>query len=208
MSTGRRTALADAAIQVLGERGLRALTHRAVDAAAGLPAGTCSYHYPNRRTLLDAALNRVAQLDQHDATAALMAAAAAQDGRSAQEQPSPEAASADALAYLQAALTNDPVGTLTRLLTDGLLAEPVRTRARLVMTLDPEARRELGETAQRAADGFVTRSAELLGSASRGRLFVALLDGLVIDQLSRGTSDRAQLRGAVAAIWQAVRASP
>ncbi len=207
MSTGRRTALADAAIDVLGQRGLRALTHRAVDAAAGLPAGTCSYHYPSRRTLLEAALKRIAELDQHDATAALLASAAAQDGRAPHEQPSPETARDQTLTYLQAALAADPVGTLTRLITDGLLAEPVRTRARLVMTLDPEARRELGDTAQRAADGFVAQSAELLGSASRGRLFVALLDGLIIDQLTRGTSDRAQLRGAVAAIWQAVQAS-
>jgi AcrR family transcriptional regulator len=52
--------LADAAISVIAGSGMRALTHRAVDAAAGLPSGTTSYHYRTRRELLRAVLNRVA----------------------------------------------------------------------------------------------------------------------------------------------------
>ena len=35
----RRTAILDGALAVLAEQGMRGLTHRAVDAAAGLPAG-------------------------------------------------------------------------------------------------------------------------------------------------------------------------
>jgi AcrR family transcriptional regulator len=56
----RRDDLLDAAISVLGERGIHALTHRAVDAAAGLPAGSTSNHFRTRDALLDAVVERFA----------------------------------------------------------------------------------------------------------------------------------------------------
>src|SRR3954466_10607656 len=59
MST-RREQLLDAAITVLGERGIHALTHRAVDAAAGLPAGSTSNHFRTRDALLNAVVVRFA----------------------------------------------------------------------------------------------------------------------------------------------------
>ena len=51
MTTGtdRRQLLADAAIAVISGSGMRALTHRAVDAAADVPSGTTSYHFRTRR---------------------------------------------------------------------------------------------------------------------------------------------------------------
>ena len=54
----RRDDLLDAAIQVLGERGFHALTHRAVDAAAGLPAGSTSNHFRTREAMLNAVVER------------------------------------------------------------------------------------------------------------------------------------------------------
>ena len=56
----RREDLLDAAISVLGERGIHALTHRAVDAAAGLPAGSTSNHFRTRDGLLNAVVERFA----------------------------------------------------------------------------------------------------------------------------------------------------
>ena len=56
----RREKLLDAAITVLGESGIHALTHRAVDAAAGLPAGSASNHFRTRDALLDAVVERFA----------------------------------------------------------------------------------------------------------------------------------------------------
>ena len=56
----RRDDLLDAAITVLGERGIRALTHRAVDTQAGLPAGSASNHFRSRDALLDAVVERFA----------------------------------------------------------------------------------------------------------------------------------------------------
>src|SRR6266487_2562015 len=61
---GRREELLDAAITVLGERGIHALTHRAVDTAAGLPAGSTSNHFRTRDALLDAVVERFAARDR------------------------------------------------------------------------------------------------------------------------------------------------
>jgi len=55
----RRETLLDAAIQVLGERGVRALTHREVDAEAGVAAGSAANYFPTRESLLEAIVDRV-----------------------------------------------------------------------------------------------------------------------------------------------------
>ncbi|MFJ6384009.1 TetR/AcrR family transcriptional regulator [Kitasatospora sp. NPDC092039] len=60
----RRTVLADAAIGVLADLGVRGLTHRAVDAAAGLPVGTTSAYLRTRQALLTALVRRLVELDQ------------------------------------------------------------------------------------------------------------------------------------------------
>lgn len=60
----RRTVLADAAIDVLAESGIRGLTHRAVDRAAGLPSGTTSAYFRTRQALLTALVRRLVALDQ------------------------------------------------------------------------------------------------------------------------------------------------
>ena len=57
---GRREELLDAAISVLGQSGIHGLTHRAVDAAAGLPAGSTSNHFRTRDALLNAVVERFA----------------------------------------------------------------------------------------------------------------------------------------------------
>jgi AcrR family transcriptional regulator len=56
--------LLDAAIQVLGERGMRALTHRAVDGEAGLGAGSTANYFPTREALLEAIVDRVSTLER------------------------------------------------------------------------------------------------------------------------------------------------
>ena len=50
--TPRQEQLLSAAVRVLAHRGLRGLTHRAVDAEAGLPEGSCSAHMRTRLALL------------------------------------------------------------------------------------------------------------------------------------------------------------
>ena len=55
----RRTALVDAAIEVLAREGARGLTFRAVDAEAGVPTGTASNYFADRDDLLMQAGRRV-----------------------------------------------------------------------------------------------------------------------------------------------------
>jgi DNA-binding transcriptional regulator YbjK len=56
----RRDDLLDAAIAVLGASGIHGLTHRSVDAAAGLPTGSTANHFRTRDALLNAVVERFA----------------------------------------------------------------------------------------------------------------------------------------------------
>ena len=93
-NTRRRSALADAAIEVLGTAGIHKLSHRAVDERAGLPAGTAANYFPRRDDLLAAAAERVAELHVAEMTAADRAAIASAG------DPSGAPAGPDALAGL------------------------------------------------------------------------------------------------------------
>lgn len=75
--------LADAAIELVASAGLRGLTHRGVDKAAGLPQGSTSYYARTRLALLELVIARILELDEVeldspvadlDAAAALLAA--------------------------------------------------------------------------------------------------------------------------------------
>lgn len=57
----RADLVADAALALLAERGMRGLTHRAVDEAAGLPQGSTSNVARTRQTLLELAVRRLAE---------------------------------------------------------------------------------------------------------------------------------------------------
>lgn len=50
----------------MAEAGLRGLTHRAVDGAAVLPAGSTSYYFRTRTALIAACYQRLAELDLAD----------------------------------------------------------------------------------------------------------------------------------------------
>ncbi|SCK58724.1 TetR/AcrR family transcriptional regulator [Streptomyces sp. WMMB 322] len=56
----RSEVIGDAAISLLAGGGLRALTHRAVDEAAGLPQGSTSNHARTRAALIEAAVRHLA----------------------------------------------------------------------------------------------------------------------------------------------------
>ncbi|MFF0790321.1 TetR/AcrR family transcriptional regulator [Streptomyces spiralis] len=60
-NVSRPDRVADAALALLAERGMRGLTHRAVDEAAGLPQGSTSNLARTRQALLDLAVRRLAE---------------------------------------------------------------------------------------------------------------------------------------------------
>jgi DNA-binding transcriptional regulator YbjK len=62
--TSRRDELLDAAIELLGERGVRGVTHRAVDAAAGRSAGSASNYFRTSDALLIAVIERFADRER------------------------------------------------------------------------------------------------------------------------------------------------
>jgi DNA-binding transcriptional regulator YbjK len=66
----RRRALTDGALRVLAASGLHGFSHRAVDTAADLPAGTAANYFANRDALLAAAAERVLELHEEDMAAA------------------------------------------------------------------------------------------------------------------------------------------
>jgi DNA-binding transcriptional regulator YbjK len=59
----RRTAIADAAIELLAESGTRGLTHRMVDRRLGIPEGSTGAYHRTRQALLEATARRVGELD-------------------------------------------------------------------------------------------------------------------------------------------------
>jgi DNA-binding transcriptional regulator YbjK len=62
----RREHLLDAAIQVLGERGVRAVTHRAVDAEAGVSAGSTANYFSTREGLFAAIVERFSERERRN----------------------------------------------------------------------------------------------------------------------------------------------
>jgi DNA-binding transcriptional regulator YbjK len=65
----RQALLTDAAIRTLAQSGLRGLTHRAVDRAAGLAEGSTSYYFRTRDALLNATMARLAELSRAEIAA-------------------------------------------------------------------------------------------------------------------------------------------
>ena len=61
--TDRRTAIADAAIEVLASAGSRGLTHRAVDRCLDIAEGSTSTYHRTREELVQAAAERISELD-------------------------------------------------------------------------------------------------------------------------------------------------
>ncbi|MET9375633.1 TetR/AcrR family transcriptional regulator [Streptomyces sp. NPDC002992] len=62
-SASRAERIGDAALDLLVERGMRGLTHRAVDERAGLPQGSTSNHARTRQALLETAVRRQVELE-------------------------------------------------------------------------------------------------------------------------------------------------
>ncbi|MFI1104464.1 TetR/AcrR family transcriptional regulator [Streptomyces melanogenes] len=176
----RRTVIADAAIGLVAAAGLRGLTHRAVDSAAGLPTGSTSYYFRTRAALIGACYQRLAELDLGDIEGGGALAAAPPDR--------------EAVAAVLA-------GLLHRWLTVGRQ----RQLARFEFSLEAARNPELAPELHRAGQGARARAAELLAALGTDRpqeaaeLLAAWTDGLLYDRLagapahSRPAPDLAEL---------------
>lgn len=182
MSEERRTVLADAAIEVLAAAGMRGLTHRAVDRAAGLPPGTTSAYFRTRAALLTALVRRLVARDQAELQAA------------GERTPLPRtpAELADGLAALTAA----------RLTGEGRRRSLARYACALESVRDPELREILvpRENAGREVARVFLAAHGAPDIEARTQTLLACVDGLVFEHLLQGTPvPREALEGLVAA---------
>ncbi|NED87975.1 TetR family transcriptional regulator [Streptomyces sp. SID11233] len=83
--SARADLITDAALDLLAERGMRGLTHRAVDERAGLPQGSTSNYARTRQSLLEAAVRRLAEREARVLAPAELPA----PGRAAEPSASP-----------------------------------------------------------------------------------------------------------------------
>jgi len=162
----RRAEIADAAITTLARDGMRGLTHRAVDRAAGLPEGSASYYFRTRQALLQATVERLAELD------------------SAEMLPStglPMQAGHELNAFAVAA-----AAIIENWLTAGRERQLARYELALEATRRPELRDALvaSGAAIRAMVASRFAAAGIRQPDQRAADFVAFVDGLVFDQIA------------------------
>ena len=194
----RRALIADAAISTLARDGMRGLTHRAVDRAAGLPEGSASYYFRTRQALLQATVERLAELDTSDmldSTGMLPSTGLA----------APPGLDLDA--FVDAA-----AGIVEIWLTTGRERQLARYELALEATRRPELRQALvtAGAAIRAMVASQFAAAGVRQPDQRAADFVAFLDGLLFDQIAGAGARKltsADLRGAIRALLAAVTAT-
>ena len=170
----RRTRIAEAAIGLIAGDGVRALTHRAVDRAAGLPEGSTSYHAKTRHALIALTVDELAARSTAD-TEALADAIA----------PDPEAAP----------LSLDELAAVVTGLVDALArrTDDMRTRYALILDLhdDPELHAKLTapspvhDVTRRVAAQLLRRAA-LPDTDDQVEALIALTDALVFHRIAIG----------------------
>ena len=172
----RRTEILDGALAVLADQGMRGLTHRAVDTAAGLPAGSTSYYFRSRAALVAGCVRRLLERDlEHDVPEAVAGA------------PAP----GEPCRGLADALTGDRGAHGDRRAPSD--ARPLRAQPR--RRPRPGLRAEL----VRGGDVIRQRGAALLhragatDPAAAAAEVAAVLDGLVYTALTRGPDDPGHL---------------
>ncbi|MEV6330024.1 TetR family transcriptional regulator C-terminal domain-containing protein [Streptomyces sp. NPDC051909] len=175
----RRTLLADAALGVLADAGMRGLTHRAVDAAAGLPAGTTSAYFRTRSALLTALVRRLVELDQAELTTAA--------------ERAPVLRTADDLGHGLAALV------AARTSGEGRRRSLARYACVLESVRDPELRDILvpRENPGRDAVRDFLAARGVADPEARTLTLLACVDGLVLDRVVAGPDAASGGTGAI-----------
>ncbi|MFD4659184.1 TetR/AcrR family transcriptional regulator [Kitasatospora sp. NPDC058444] len=155
MTPPRPTLIADAAITLIAERGLRGLTHRAVDEEAGLPAGSTSNLARTRAALLELALIRIVERET-EGQPVLTEEAPATASPAAASAFTPAASAASAAA--RDLLVRVGAEVLYQALTSGRRL----TLARLELALEATRRPELRAVYDRLGGRFAGIAAALL----------------------------------------------
>ncbi|MEU6744362.1 TetR/AcrR family transcriptional regulator [Streptosporangium sandarakinum] len=177
MKSERARIVAEAAITLLAERGMRGLTHRAVDEEAGLPPGSTSNLARTRSALLELALERLAEIEGaifEPLLGAVEHTATGTESEGSAGPVTPETLAEMAARALWAQLTVDRRRTVARY------------ELALEATRRPELRRIYDETGQR----FRTLAVAVLTAAGspdpvrHGRQVVAYCEGVIFDAIA------------------------
>jgi DNA-binding transcriptional regulator YbjK len=161
-ATTRERAL-EAAVELLGAQGVRALTHARVDEQAGLPPGSTSNWFRTRRALLAGVVDWMAERERADFDPAAL----------------PSITGVDDLIEGLCAMTALQTGPFA-----------ARTRARYALFLELAADPELGEPMRRQRrefEGWTERMVTAVGIADpvpATRALMALGDGLMLHRLT------------------------
>lgn len=161
MKSQRAELVADTAIALLADRGMRGLTHRAVDEAAGLPPGSTSNLARTRSALLELTLARLTQLEIAAFTPIL------------------DSAGQDVVG----ALAEITAQVLWTQLTVGRRQMIARYELALEATRRPELRRIYDKTGERFRDPAVAilSAAGSSDPVRHGRQIVAFSEGVMFD---------------------------
>jgi len=166
----RRSAILEAALRVIAERGVAATTHRAVAEEAGVPLSATTYYFESLDDLLDGAL----LLFVHDEAERLRSLSSQLEG-----QRIPPAEIARLL-----------IGELRSGQGPGALPPEV---AQFELYLEAARRPGLREVARQALDLYAEAAEAALRAAGSprpadgARAFVALVDGLGLHRIATGT---------------------
>ncbi|OPF78129.1 TetR family transcriptional regulator [Streptomyces antioxidans] len=160
----RRTALVDAAIEVLAREGARGLTFRAVDAEAAVPAGTASNYFGSRDDVLTQAGARVYERLQPDEATVARQRAAGRDRETYAE------------------LMRELVSRVAAFRTGYLALLELRLEA----TRRPGLRKVLTERVRADVEANVAYHEEsgLPGGATAVKLLMLALNWLIVEQLT------------------------
>jgi DNA-binding transcriptional regulator YbjK len=171
--SGRRRVLLEAALRLIGDGGLHALSHRAVEAEAGVPPGSAVYYFRTRDQLVAAVVHYLVDLDRttgerlaHDVAMAL----ARHDGQASTDQ-----------------LLADVAEWFDR----GRGTQLARYELELAGARDPRLRESMSE----GAASFWRLFEPLVAAAGSqdaehdARMVVAMLDGLLMDRFTHDPPD-------------------
>jgi DNA-binding transcriptional regulator YbjK len=153
----------EAAVELLGAEGVRALTHARVDERAGLPAGSTSNWFRTRRALLGGVVDWIAERERADFDPAAMPAITELDG------------------------LIEGLCVMAEVQTGPFAA---RTRARYALFLELSGDLELGEPLLRQRREFERWTERIVGDVGiaepvpAARAIMALCDGLLLHRLT------------------------
>ncbi|MGC4993693.1 TetR/AcrR family transcriptional regulator [Nocardia salmonicida] len=180
MSTKREQVL-DAAIEVLGTGGSRALTHRAVDRAADLPPGSTSNYFRTREALLCGLAERLEQRDHTDWETLNRA--------------------------LGPATVEHLIDGLALFVTHATTTDRIRTQARLALFGESQTMPALSESLHRGHRRLRAWAVEMAAAvgvaATDAGILVDYLDGAVVHRLT-GAEDGKDPREALARLTRAL----